>query len=77
MEISDDHILELIKGQAATTQAVQDLKGSVEKGFTFVQREHEELETRVHGVEKKVWYGAGAGSVLGIISGVVVGLFHK
>jgi len=77
MDISDDHIIKLIEGQAATTQAIQDLKGSVEKGFKFVIDEHKELEGRVGSVEKKVWYGAGAGSVLGIVSGVVVGLFHK
>ena len=77
MEINDDHIVELIKGQAATAQAVLDLKGSVEKGFTFIHSEQKELETRVGGVEKKVWYSFGVGSTLGIVAGVVTGLFHK
>ena len=77
MEINDDHIIELIKGQAATTQAVNDLKASMEKGFTFIRGEHEKLDTRVGSVETKVWYGVGAASVLGIMSGAIVGLFRK
>ena len=81
MEISDDRILEmmnkLVEGQSSTKQSIVDLKESVEKGFTFFQGEHEDLEDRVHGVEKKIWYGAGAASVLGVISGALVGLFHK
>jgi hypothetical protein len=47
MEISDDHIVALIQGQAATAQAVTDLKSSVEKGFTFIHNEHQELEKTV------------------------------
>ena len=74
MEISDDRILEmmndLVKGQASTTQAIDDLRHSVEKGFTFVQKEHETLEDRVHGVERKVWYVSGAGATLGFLAGL-------
>jgi hypothetical protein len=77
MEINDDHIIELIKGQAATTQAVQDLRTSMEKGFVFIKGEHDKLDTRVSGVEKKVWYSAGIGSGLGAAAGFVAAYFHK
>lgn len=73
MEISDDHIVQLITGQAATAQAVTDLKSAVEKGFTFIHGEHKELETRVSAVEKKVWYGSGVGAALGIAAGWLKG----
>lgn len=73
MEISDDHIIELIKGQATTAQAVTDLKGSVEKGFKFIIDEHGKLDERVSAVEKKVWYGTGIGAALGIAAGWLKG----
>lgn len=69
MEISDDHIVQLIAGQATTAQAVSDLKSSVEKGFKFVVDEHKGLEKRVRGVEKKVWYSTGVGTALGMAAG--------
>jgi hypothetical protein len=77
MEINDDHIIELIKGQSATTQAVNDLKSSMEKGFLFIRGEHDKLETRhsalegrVGSVEKKVWYGSGAAAAVGFLAGI-------
>lgn len=77
MEINDDHIIELIKGQAATTQAITDLKTSMERGFTFLSSSHEKLDARVNGVEKKVWYGTGVGTTLGAIAGFAASYFHK
>jgi hypothetical protein len=65
MEISDNHIIKLIDGQARTAQALTDLKGTVEKGFKFIHGEHTELEGRVRKVEKKVWYATGAGAAVG------------
>jgi homoserine dehydrogenase len=83
MEINDDHIIELIKGQSATTQAVNDLKAAMEKGFIFIHGEHEKLETRhekledrVSGTERKVWYSAGIGSGLGAAAGFIAAYFH-
>jgi hypothetical protein len=65
MEISDNHIIKLIEGQSATAQALTDLKGTVERGFTFIHNEHTDLEKRVGKVEKKVWYATGAGAAVG------------
>lgn len=76
MEIDDNHIVTLIQGQAATAQALTDLKGSVEKGFTFIHGEHSELEktvgkisSRVGRVENKIWYHTGIGTALGVAAG--------
>jgi hypothetical protein len=76
MEISDDHIVALIQGQAATAQAVTDLRGAVDKGFTFIHSEHQELEktvgkvsARVGKVENKIWYHTGIGTALGVAAG--------
>jgi len=77
MEINSDHIIELIQCQSATTQALQDLKSSVEKGFSFVHGEHTKLEDRVgtldkrlQGVEKKSVWVTGFGAAAGFFSGL-------
>lgn len=78
MEIDNDHIIELIKGQATSTQAINDLKTSVEKGFTFLHGEHTKLDERVSSVEKKVWSVSSLGALLGSIAGYFgAGAFHK
>lgn len=69
MEIESDHIVQLIAGQAATAQAVQDLKGSVEKGFKFMTDQHSKLDDRVGSIEKRVWYQTGVGAALGVAAG--------
>lgn len=69
MEISSDHIVELIQGQARIEQAVKDMKDSTTKGMTFLNEQHGKLDKRVAKVEKKVWFGAGAASIVGFVAG--------
>jgi ElaB/YqjD/DUF883 family membrane-anchored ribosome-binding protein len=62
----------LIKGQAATEQAIKDLTGSVEKGFGIVRERHNDFDNRIRSVEKKVWYSGGVGAGIGTAVGLVI-----
>lgn len=67
MTISDDTIISLVKSQAEVAQAVRDMKDGLDKAIPFLIAKDTELERSVHGVEKKLWYFGGAGSMLGFI----------
>ena len=72
MEISEQTIVRLIENQAATTQAVEDLKNTLEKTIPFLVDTDKENAEAIKGVERKVWYFGGAGSVLGFIGTEIV-----
>lgn len=67
MEISEQTIIQLVQGQATTTQALVDLKGSFDKAIPYLVKKDEENFKAIRGVERKIWYFGGAGSVLGFI----------
>jgi hypothetical protein len=67
MEISEQTILDLVKGQAAITQSVADLKSSLEKTIPFLAAQDQANSTRIDRVERKIYYFGGAGTVLGYI----------
>lgn len=75
MEITEQTILDLVKGQATVTQAVVDLSDRMDRAMPILVARNQaldakdaELEKSIHGVEKKLWYFGGAGSVLGFIA---------
>jgi len=55
MEISEQTILKLVEGQAATTQALADLKDSLDKPVPILLKD-------IRSVEKKLWYFSGIGT---------------
>ena len=67
MQISEDTIIDLVKGQATIAQAVTDLKEQLNKTLPVLVKEDEHLATRINAVERKIWYFGGAGSVLGAL----------
>lgn len=75
MEISEQTLIEIVKGQATVAQAVSDLKGSFEKTIPYLVQRDELLAKDIRGVERKIWYFGGAGSVLGFIGTQVFGKF--
>jgi len=69
MEISENTVIDLIKGQATLAQAVKDQGDKIDKGLQFLYNEHRDLNNRVSKIEKKVWYTSGS---LGLVGGVLV-----
>lgn len=67
MEISEQTIVKLIENQAATTQAVSDLKGTLEKTIPYLVSQDQENAKSIKEVERKIWYFGGAGTILGFI----------
>ena len=67
MEISEQTIVELIKGQATTAQAILDLKSSIEKSIPYLVAQDEKNADKIRSVEHKVWYFGGAGTAVGYI----------
>lgn len=67
MEISEQTIIDLVKGQATIVQAVTDIKERFDKTVPYLMDKDTELENSVKSVEKKVWYFGGAGSALGFV----------
>jgi hypothetical protein len=67
MELSEQTILDLVKGQATLTQAVLDIKERFDTALPYLVEQDEKNAKAVHSVEKKLWYFGGAGSVLGFI----------
>lgn len=67
MEISEQTIVKLIENQAATTQAVEDLKDSLEKTIPYLVAEDKANSSRIDAVERKIYYFGGAGTILGYI----------
>ena len=68
VEISEQIILKLVEGQGRIEQAVQDLKESIP---SLVVADKENAEA-IKGVERKIWYFGGAGSVLGYVGSHLV-----
>jgi hypothetical protein len=77
MEISESTLIKIVEGQAATAQAVIDLKDSFDKAIPILVNKHGELEKDVRKVEKKLWYFGGAGSVLGYLGTHVIDKYFK
>jgi len=75
MQLSEDNVLELIKGQSRTEQALLDLSERIDKALPFLSAQHSDLEKRVRDVEKNVWTSAGGASVIGAIIGWAVTQF--
>ena len=67
MEITEQTLIELVKGQATVAQAVTDLKGSFEKAIPYLVQRDEGLAKDIRGVERKIWYFGGIGSGVGFI----------
>lgn len=67
MEISEHTIVELIKGQSATTQAILDLRNSMDKAIPYLVAQDEKNSLSIQEVQKKVWYLSGAGTVIGYL----------
>lgn len=67
MEISEQTLVELVKGQATVVQAVADLKGSFDKVIPFLMKSDEDNSKAIRGMERKIWYFGGAGSVMGYL----------
>lgn len=65
MEINEQTLIEIVKGQATVAQAVVDLKGSFEKVIPYLVERDEHLAKDLRGVERKIWYFGGVGSVVG------------
>ncbi len=75
MEITEQTLIELVKGQATVAQAVVDLKGSFEKVIPYLVERDEVLAKDIRGVERKIWYFGGAGSAVGFFLGEVAKRF--
>lgn len=67
MEVSEQTVIELVKGQATIAQEVRDLKDSFVKVVPYLDARDKELEKSIRSVERKVWYFGGAGTALGFI----------
>ena len=67
VEISEQTVIELIKGQATVAQSVADLKNSLDKSIPYLVKKDEENAAAIRSVEHKIWYFGGAGSVLGAV----------
>lgn len=65
MEISEQTIVKLISEQAATTQAVTDLKGSLDKAIPYLVAQDKINADKIDGLENKMYYFGGAGTVIG------------
>ena len=68
MEISEQTIVDLIRGQAATTQAVLDLKSSFERTVPFLIEADKENAKDIRNIRNKMYYFSGAGTVFGYIA---------
>jgi hypothetical protein len=67
MELSEQTIIDLVKGQATLTQAVLDIRERFDKALPYLVKQDEKNAKAINGVERKLWYFGGAGSVLGFI----------
>lgn len=68
MEISEQTIVELIRGQSATTQAVVDLKASLDKTLPYLLANDKENAQNIQSVRNKMYYFSGAGTVVGYLA---------
>lgn len=68
MEISEHTIVELIKSQSATTQAIVDLKASLDKTIPFLVAADKENAQGIESVRNKMYYFSGAGTVVGYLA---------
>ena len=75
MEITEQTLIDIIKGQATVAQTVTDLKGSFEKVIPYLVERDEHLAKDIRGVERKIWYFGGAGSILGFIGTNFIGKY--
>jgi hypothetical protein len=69
-------LLDLVAGQARIEQSVIDIKDRFDKTIPYMANEHKELNTRVTGVEKKLWYFSGAGTAVGALVGTFATWFR-
>ncbi len=67
MEISEQTIVELVRGQGEITQAIKDLDKRMDKTLPYLADQDEKNAKAIRGVERKLYYFGGAGSVLGYI----------
>lgn len=65
MQISEQTIIELVKGQATVARAVQDLGDRIDRAMPILVAKDKELEDKIDGVRSKVWYFSGIGTVVG------------
>lgn len=68
MEISEQTIVELIRGQSATTQAVIDLRASFDKTIPYLADAIKDNAKDIQSVRNKMYYFSGAGTVIGYIA---------
>jgi len=67
MEISEQTLVDLVKGQATVAQALKDLTTTVGSALPALVEEDKRLERHITKVERKEWYMAGAGTVIGFL----------
>lgn len=67
MEISEQTLVDLVKGQARIEQAVTDLKEGVGRTIPMLIARDDKFDSRLRGVEGKIWYFGGAGTVVGAV----------
>lgn len=65
MELSEQTIVKLIQEQSATTQAVTDLKSTLEKTIPYLVAQDQQNAADIRKVQKSQWYFGGAGTFLG------------
>jgi hypothetical protein len=70
MDISEQTLIELVKGQAKVAQSVEDMTKRIDLAIPYLNTQDIELGKRIDNVEHKVWYFGGAGSLIGVALGL-------